>query len=209
MKTKNKLTPTVYGIGYVGIGKHKTTGIDGKKTKCRTYWGNIMQRCYDDKKQQKMPTYKGCYVSEEWHNFQNFADWYEKNYYEIPGEKMCIDKDILVKNNKIYSADTCIFVPERINQIFIKRQNDRGNCPIGVRERCRKTGAKYEARCNVYKDGKAKNIYLGLYNTKNEAFQVYKEFKETYIKQVADEYKDKIPEKLYNALYDYKIEIDD
>lgn len=36
-----------------------------------------------------------------------------------------------------------------------------------------------------------------------------KEFKENYIKEVANEYKDKIPQKLYEAMYRYKVEIDD
>ena len=42
-----------------------------------------------------------------------------------------------------------------------------------------------------------------------EAFKSYKTFKEKYIKQVADEYKDKIPKKLYDAMYRYEVEITD
>ena len=51
--------------------------------------------------------------------------------------------------------------------------------------------------------------YLGLYITIEQAFSAYKNFKENYIKEVADEYKDRIPQKLYDAMYRYEVEIDD
>ena len=54
-----------------------------------------------------------------------------------------------------------------------------------------------------------KQNFLGYYNTPEEAFQAYKQFKENYIKQVADEYKELIPEKLYNAMYEYEVKIED
>ena len=45
---------------------------------------------------------------------------------------MCLDKDILYKGNKEYAPDKCIFVPERINKLFLKNDADRGDLPIGV-----------------------------------------------------------------------------
>ena len=120
---------------------------------------------------------------------------------------MCLAKDILVKGNKEYAPDKCIFVPERINILFIKRDNDRGEYPIGVtyhRDR-----GKYEARCSIKTKNGNKQKYLGSYNTPEEAFLAYKEFKEAYIKQVADEYKERIPNRLYEALYKYEVEITD
>lgn len=195
----------VYGVGYTGKGKYKIYDNNGKKTKHRIYWGNILQRCYDVKRLEKFPTYKDCEVCKEWHNFQNFCEWFDNNYYEIDGEKMCLDKDILCKGNKIYGPETCVFVPNKINMIFVKRQNGRGDLPIGVS----KNGDKYEARANYYSDGKTRRKYLGVYSTPEEAFNAYKRFKESYIKQVADEYKDKIPQKLYDALYTYEVEITD
>ena len=71
-------------------------------------------------------------MTDEWLNFQNFAEWYEKNYYEIPGEIMCLDKDILIKRNKTYSPETCVFVSNRINNLFVKNDYNRGEYPIGV-----------------------------------------------------------------------------
>ena len=113
-----------------------------------------------------------------------------------------MDKDILIKGNKIYSSETCVFVPERINLLFIKNDRIRGDLPIGVSY----DGNRYKSQC---KNGTHKYIRLGTYDTPEEAFQIYKQYKENVIKDVANEYKGKIPEKLYNALMNYKVEITD
>lgn len=197
-----------YGIGYLGEGKYKTTE-NGKATKCYDAWMKMLQRCYDEKFHKKCSTYIDCKVTNEWLCYQNFAKWYYDNYYEIRGQKICLDKDILYKGNKIYSSENCVFVPERINTLFIKSNKIRGKYPIGVYYS--KRAKKFRAQCNVYdyKKNKTKRKHLGLYDTPKEAFEVYKEFKEKYIKQVADYYKDQIPDKLYDALYNYEVSIDD
>ena len=198
---KNPYYPAVYGKGFLGIGEYSCI------THMNIYkdWSGILQRCYDEKYHKKYPSYIDCEVEEELLCFQNFAQWWEDNYYEIGNERMELDKDILVKNNKIYSKETCIFVPQRINSLFTKRQNDRGEYPIGV---CySKKDDRLIVRCSV--DGK--RVYLGnfLPNQINEAFICYKTFKENYIKQVADEYKNLIPQKLYEAMYKWEVEIND
>ena len=116
---------------------------------------------------------------------------------------MQIDKDILNKRNKEYCEKYCIFVPRKINSLFTKRGNARGNCVIGVfyRNDCK----KYYARLDALKE----ESHLGSFNTEDDAFNAYKIAKENYIKQVADEYKSKysnFPQKLYDALYSYEVE---
>ena len=198
--------PRVYGKGYLGEGKYKVRE-NGKYTDKYEIYNNMLQRCYDPKLHKRNPTYEGCKVENYLLNFQNAAEWIEKNYYEVPGERMCLDKDILYKGNKIYSRDTCIFVPQRINSLFVKRDNDRGDCPIGV---YLNSSGSYQACC---KNGYGKQVYLGSYPTKEEAFQVYKNYKEKLIKEVIDSYKGKIPEPHYSrlreAMYNYEVEIDD
>ena len=54
-----------------------------------------------------------------------------------------------------------------------------------------------------------KRQYLGRFSTEDEAFNAYKNYKEENIKAVADYYKDKIPDHLYIALYNYEIDIND
>ena len=108
-----------YGVGYIGEGKYKVWE-NGKNTKCYKTWHNMLNTCYDEKFHEKYPTYIGCEVDKNWHNFQNFAEWYYNNYYEIEGGKMCLDKDILYKHNKVYPSKTCIFLAQTINSIFVK-----------------------------------------------------------------------------------------
>ena len=191
-----------FNVGYIGKGEYKVSK-NGKCTKCYNTWRSMLRRCYDSEYQAREPAYIGCEVSEYWLNFQTFAGWYYDNIYQIEDEIIALDKDILCKGNKIYSPDVCVFVPQTINNLFTKRDNYRGNYPVGVYYK--KKNKKYIAQCNVNEKQKC----LGYYNTPEEAFEVYKNFKEKYIKEVAEEYKNMIPTKLYNAMINYKVEIND
>lgn len=203
-KPKSPYEITVFGKGYLGEGEYKNS-IGDFHTKEYDKWKSMLQRCYYEKTRNTYLSYDCCEVCNEWLNFQNFAEWYYKNYYEIDGEKMSLDKDILNKGNKVYNSNDCIFVPERINSLFVKRKEYRGDYPIGVCE----NGLKYASYYDRYIDGKSKKIYLGSFNNPIKAFNAYKEGKEAYIKEVAEDYKDKIPERLYIAMMNYKVEITD
>ena len=202
---KSRFTPSVYGVGY--LGNEKTKDENGKIIKSYSVWKSMLSRCCSGEFKKKYPTYNNCTVCEEWHNYSNFKKWYDDNYYEIDEERMDLDKDILVKGNKVYSPDTCVFVPQNINILFIKRNKARGKYPIGVY--FNKNANKFMAYCHIFYNGKSQQKNLGYYNNIEEAFNAYKQFKEAYIKQVADYYKEKIPNKLYEAMYNYKVEIID
>lgn len=202
---KSPYDKTVFNVGRIEEGNYKVS-IEGKHTIQYNYWYNMLKRCYDEVYISKHSTYEDKYVCEEWHNYQTFAKWFDENYYECNGERMELDKDILCKGNKIYSEETCVFVPQRINKLFLRQQNKRGEYPIGITLK----GKKFFARCSVLnKENKKERIALGVYNTPEEAFYKYKEFKEQYIKEIAEQYKDKIPQKLYDAMCKYVININD
>ena len=196
----NPFHKTVFDIGY--IGNTKVGNGNGNHKKSYKYWFNMMDRCYNKKYLKERQSYINCIVCEEWHCFENFEKWFDKNYYEIEDKRMCLDKDILVKGNKIYSPETCCFVPNEINVLFTKKEKDRGEYPIGVSI----ISNKYVARCGV---GNSKNKTIGSFKTPKEAFQAYKQYKEQYIKKVADKYKCQIPNNLYKAMYNYQVEITD
>lgn len=196
---------TVCGIGYIGIPCYSK---DEKETPLSDllsyqYWSCMVKRCYDNKTLVKSPTYLDKIVCEEWMNFSNFKIWFDNNYYEIKGEKMQLDKDILIKNNNIYNPQTCVFVPNKINMLFVKADKIRGDYPIGVYFDTNKS--KFCSCLSINN----KHKHLGCFNTPTEAFQAYKQAKEKYIKEVADQYKDKIPRTLYEAMYKYEVEITD
>lgn len=203
---RSPFTPTVYTVGYLGKDFYKYKNI--KSLKQYETWRNMLKRCYCEKALDVAEGYKKTIVDEEWHNFSTFYKWYNENYYTVEGEKMCLDKDITDKNSNKYSPKTCIFVPEKINLIFEKMKRDksknRSSLPLGVQ--WIKADSIYGARCRV---GEGKSIWLGRSNSIEECFNRYKICKENYIKQVADYYKGQIPQKVYDALYDYEVEITD
>jgi len=196
---KNIYKKSVYGVGFIGYGEFKSK-INNKNSKIYSTWSKMLERCYTDRKR----SYKNVFVCEEWHNFQNFAKWYVENYYELKDEIIEIDKDILIKNNKIYSPQTCIFVPKKINDLIVNHKQNRSSVCLGVTQNT----SNYSAVCNIMYNGK-KIRYIGTYKTKEEAFNEYKKIKESHIKNVAEIYKNKIPLKLYKALYNYEVEIND
>ena len=98
---KSHFTPTVFGVGVTGL--EPTVDENGKMLNSYKCWQNMLERCYSDKYQKKYPTYKGCYVSEGWLYYPNFKNWYDNNYYEINNQTSQLDKDILIKYNKVYS----------------------------------------------------------------------------------------------------------
>ena len=200
---KNYNIPSYLGKGYLGYGQY-TSRVDGIKTEEYVKWGSMLTRCYSEKFHEK-ENYKDCIVCDEWHNFQNFAKWYYENKYMPPfDDRLELDKDIKIKNNKIYSPETCLLVPKRINSTILNRKNDRGNCCIGVSRH----GDKYIAHTNPYGGMHTKN-YIGTFDTEEEAFYAYKKCKEKIIKEIAENYKPYIPYEVYDALIRYEININD
>lgn len=196
-KIKCPYDKTVHNIGFIGEGEFTQTTHKSIYDK----WYNMISRCYDPNFHISYPTYKDCLVCDEWHNFQNFANWYEENYYEID-TKIELDKDILFKGNKIYSSRTCILVPKEINILLAKATANRGEYPIGV---TLFRNGKFKA--SITKNNKVK--HLGYYDNQILAFNAYKKAKEEYIKDIAQKYCDIIPITLYDALMEYEVSIND
>lgn len=192
------LFPSYLGVGYLGDGKYKSR-INNKKTSSYRYWGSMLTRCYSDKYIKK-GNYKDCYVSDEWLNFQNFAEWHNENFYKIHGERLELDKDIIQKGNKVYCPSKCLYVPHKINTIICNRHNDRGKYKIGVTYDSNSN--LFLANCNI----NGKSTFLGTYKTENDAFMAYKIAKEKEIKRVSDMYIGKIPDRVISAIQQYKIE---
>ena len=200
-KVKNPIDKNIFNVGFLGEGSYKST-LKGKITNQYSAWKSMMRRCYSEKEHVINPTYTNCTVCDEWHNFQNFSEWYDENYYEIEGQTTHLDKDILHKGNKLYSPETCVFVPQCINKLFVKSDSIRGEYPIGVYYE--KSRNKYVSQfCN----GNGHRQFIGRFDTSNDAFYNYKKYKEHYIKEIANQYK--IPEILYNALILYTCDITD
>lgn len=193
--SKKAMEPVMCGIGYRG----------SENTDCRSEsylkWHDMLNRCYNAKFHERQPQYRGCTVCEEWLNYSNFKVWYDRN--KVPGMTLDLDKDILFKGNKEYSPTTVAFVPHEINTLFINCKKNRGDLPIGVHFDNGK--GKYRAAMAFM----GEQIKLGTFDTVEAAFARYKEYKEDFIKDMAEQYKDEISHKVYEAMMNWKIEIDD
>ncbi len=164
-------------------------------------WREIIRRCYDEKYRRRYQTYQDVTICKEWMSFSLFKKWFDENY--IDG--YVLDKDIISgKKNKIYSPETCCFVPSSLNSLLTRRNKLRGAYPIGV---YRQKNGTFSASIRKY----GKSFYLGIYKTAGEAFWAYKREKDEYIKEVAQSYFDKgeITKRVYDALMNYKVEITD
>lgn len=199
---KNPYHITRYGLGFLGQGRYSSK----EHRDIYSIWNSMLRRCYLEDLIKKRPTYADCTVCIEWHNFQNFSKWYEENYYEIEGETMCLDKDILFKGNKIYSQNTCTIVPTSINGLFVLRKRDRGSSLIGTSYV--KSRNMYTARVSNSCGGKD-SLFLGYFKDEHSAFNAYKQAKESQIKGMAEKYKGLITKKTYEAMLSYKITEED
>jgi len=191
-RVKDRLHPTVFSVGFLGEGTYRVK-VEGKLTKEYTCWKGMLTRCYYAKFQDKYPTYKGCSVCEDWHNFQNFAKYYENNY----KDGYHLDKDLLFKGNKVYSPKTCIFVPPKFNSFMLGHGAKRGKHKVGVYLYSEGT-SPYRASIS---NNTGKIIHLGHFTTEEEAYQAWLSNK----LQQALEYKpemDIIDDRIYPTVVD-------
>lgn len=189
----NQYLPTVAGFGVIGDFPVNCS------SKMYRSWSGMIKRVYTPK-QNQIITYGDCRVCAEWKYIGNFDSWFSK---QVICDDWELDKDLLVKGNREYCPEKCIFLPREINSFLTDRRNHRGDFPIGVT--FRKTVGNFEACCSV--DGKRK--YLGVYSTPEEAFIAYKQTKESLAKSLAEKWRGKIDQRAVQALESYIVTIDD
>ena len=200
-KVKDRYIPSVCGVGVLGA-KYPSK-VNGVKTKDYGLWCHMLERCYSDAIKKRCPTYEGCEVSDNFKYYEYFYEWCNKQV-GFANEGWQLDKDLLIKGNKVYSENTCVFLPREINQLLVKRENMRGKYLIGV---CWcNTKKAFVARVGK---NKGKSEHLGYFKTELEAFNAYKQAKESFIKEQANKWKGKIDVRAYEALMNYTVEITD
>ena len=198
---KDLCSPSVYSVGVVGV-KYPISE-DGVHTKEYGLWKNMLRRCYSITYKQKHPTYEGCECSENFKSYEYFYEWCNKQV-GFNNKDWQMDKDLLVKGNKVYSEDSCVFIPAEINSLLVKSDKKRGKHLIGVY--WSKTNKAFVAQVSM---NKGKREHLGYFKTEVEAFNAYKQAKEAFIKEQANKWKGKIDIMAYNALINYEVSVDD
>lgn len=203
---KNPYYPMVLDIGM--LGNKYPAKVNNEETEEYQSWKGMIYRCFDKKTKERQPTYESVTCCREWLLFENFYEWLhsQENFSNLYNKsKWNVDKDILIKGNKIYSPETCCLVPMNVNSLFIKKDNYRGDLPIGVK----RSHKSFVSRCSNPITGQRE--YLGSYSTPYYAFLAYKKYKEDLIKQVAEieHGKGNITKRCYDAMMNYEVEITD
>ena len=204
-EVKDPYLPSVYGVGVIGT-KYPTK-VNGVHTKEYTLWCSMLQRCYSEAFKKKYLTYDVCEASENFKSYEYFYEWCNKQI-GFDNEGWHLDKDLLtkgdIKGNKVYSEDSCVFIPSEINLLLVKREASRGENLIGV-----SWSKTNKAFVSQVRKNKGKSEWLGSFKTEIEAFNAYKQAKEAFVKEQANKWKSQIDERAYNALMNYEVNIDD
>lgn len=191
---KDPLLPFIHGVGYIGVGNY-ISRINGKRPQAYHKWKSMLDRCYGTRCGVKYANYRDgkVTVTESWHNYQNFAEWYESNAIE----GWDLDKD-LKGNSNIYSPESCVFLPPSINKALIRGRSDRA-IPTGVVLRSH----GYDVSLGI---GGGRTTYIGTFNCPEKAFYAYREVKGDYIKSLAEQYEDVLSEEVYSLLKNFQVE---
>lgn len=176
---KNPNAKNIYNVACIG------SGIKPKDNKrAYSHWINMIQRVYSSGYRERYPTYIGTSVCDEWLTFKNFVQWFNINYIT----NWVLDKDIKVVGNKVYSPDTCMFVPQEINTLFRKCSNSN----TGLQGVTKSNNNRYFA--------KPCNIYLGVYDSEKEALKVTIDYKNKKLYGFIEQYKTLLPLKTIEIL---------
>lgn len=166
----------IYGVGINDV----DAPVSVNKVTCRYYktWSDMLRRCCCLKYKLKNPSYKDAEVCESWLYFSNFKRWMEAQDWE--GKHL--DKDLLVRGNKLYSPDTCVFIDAKINSFILEKDSCRGEYPLGVY--FQKASGKFMALCGNPITGKRE--YLGLHDTPEDAHLAWVSMKDKLSNMLAD-----------------------
>jgi hypothetical protein len=154
---------------------------------------NMTQRCNKSGSLQNKHalSYKGTSVSEEFKDPQKFCDWVVQQ----PGWGLgyCLEKDVLLRGNREYSAEACVFLPAVINTAIIRSTPKKYTF-------IKFSKGKYHLNCDVG----GKKILVTNIETKEAALQLYVTYKEKYLRKLAEEFKSTISVAAYDALLQWK-----
>ena len=126
-QVRDPYAPTVYGVGITG--NKYPTKVKDKDLKEYKLWNGMLERAYSPRYHNINPSYAECSVSENFKSYEYFYEWCQKQK-GFRNEKWHLDKDLLIKGNKLYSEDTCVFLPHEINIALTNRKKLRGELPI-------------------------------------------------------------------------------
>ena len=154
----------ICGVGINDVGAPTWWIENGKKVNCPIYscWNRMLERGHSLKFKTKYSAYDGVTVHPDWHRLSKFTEWLNTQP-QVNWQELQIDKDLLVKGNKVYGPDTCCFLTNRENSVFRPRNSIKlGSVSKNDRYERKKPWMCRITRCN-------KHFFIGSFSTKEEA----------------------------------------
>ena len=169
--------------------------INGKKVARKEYqlWSSMLNRCYNPYMLNEKTAYIDCHVDEFFHSYTNFYDWCQDQV-GFDFQHYHIDKDLLSNNGKIYSPETCLFLPRQIN-IAIKPHAEGVDAPSAPKTKI--------FHITITRHGITKS--LGWFKTRKGSYAAYILAKKEYLKELASLYRNCIDKRAYDALISFDI----
>lgn len=195
-RIKNPYHPNVSGVGFIGVGDYTARTMNKKPYRT---WSKMLDRCYNGSyRSYERYGGRGITVCKEWHNYQNFAEWYFINY--VDGCEL--DKDLKNPGSMQYNPENCVFVPHEINSLLVSNNAVRGEYPVGTHYH--KAAKKFRAQCHCG----GGQVVIGDFDSPERAFMEYASFKENRIKTLSQKYFDKglICKDVYETLQSWSVE---
>ena len=143
----------VGGIGVNDLATPTRWTENGKSVKSPYYalWKDMLERVYTPNENDIKP-YAGVTVHADWHRFSNFKRWVDHQP-QTNWQHLQLDKDLLVKGNKVYAPDVCCFLTNQENSLF------KPSCvPFG--------SVRFDERGNLRKPWQLRNTFKGESNYK-------------------------------------------
>jgi hypothetical protein len=193
---RDNLLKTGFNIGFIGNGRFKSA-INRKPTYEYIVWRNMLMRCYSEEVQKIYKTYMGCTVCEEWHNFQNFAEWYyeQRNHHE---KDFHLDKDLVLPDNKVYCPEYCRLIPKRLNRALV----------LGSKKSIYRAKNKFVVTSSVLSlDGTSTQKYIGSFERIEEALSAAREGKVKFIRSLYDLYVGILDQEILDIIKGYKLPV--
>lgn len=164
----------IYGIGVNDLSTPVSYMESGKQKYIPEYtlWRNMLNRCYGKDYNSKFNAYGGVTVCEEWKRFSNFKKFYDQQHFEGSD----LDKDLTILGNKIYSPETCAFIPVKLNRALA--WNSVEDNLAGVT--WDKKREVFSSR--VYLNGKRK--FLGYYESAKKAHKAWQLAKAEHLEKI-------------------------
>lgn len=151
-----------------------------------TVWNAMQKRCIDN----------GYPISEVFSKYETWIEWArrQKGFKELDffNTLFNLDSDLFSNGVKTYSEETCVFIPQHLNQIYKTSYKDNEMLGVDFRK------GNYRARINLLNN----QVIIGTYKTKEDAVKAYRNKRAEYVQLLLNLHRHQLEDKTIEFLED-------